>query len=363
MIGRRRLSPAQIYAGHEDAEMQQWRLFVRQQLQRLAEVGNVAVTADTVTDTSDGDRILRYVVAAQSADGRSIVVPNVNSLLPPPELPERATRDLLAPYTIRLHGQCKPVNVPWSRVLRDHKQMEIKTAKICPGCEWGNQCVHGWEVPSPRSVIVLAANDEHANQKVGWFVRFSDDNKALVQVPFPVAKALTRRMENDLVMCTSSLCSTYALDQEDDSEYSFLSLAYKSYSRIYDNIRSALKRKREEEKHIKCKSPDNPEPASTPESITCIVCLEDDEPATSRCPRDKCNAAICNKCHHKTRGLCPICDRTAINADYPCSSCGQLARLQAYGLPCLTCKSATLCKACYTVYEECRPCEAMTMFP
>jgi len=345
--------------GHE---ARQWRTFVRQQLQRLAEAGDFNIT----TEMSDGrGSILRYIVAPQGADGRSIVVPNVNSILPPPELPARATRDLLAPYTIQAPGKAKPVNVPWSRVLRDYKQVETRPRNICTSCQWGPQCAHGWAVPAPRSVIVLSVNDpETGNQLFGWFVRFTDDNKKLVQVPFPVAKQLTWRMENDVVMCTSALCSTYALDAHSEEDVDFLTLAHKSYERVYCNIRSALKRKREEEKiDSKRKGMQEPDfvPGCNPEANTCIVCLEDDELATSRCPHSKCTAAMCLKCHHKTRGLCPICDRTAINADYPCSACGRLARLQAYGLPCITCKSCTLCRECYNVYEECRPCEGTAL--
>lgn len=343
-----------------DYEMQQWRTYVRQQLQRLADAGTLSVTADTASEGEGG--VLRYIVAPQSADGRSIVVPEVNTLLPPSDLPARATRDLLAPYTIHARGAERPVNVPWSRVLRDYKQPEVRPPNLCTGCQWGLDCPHGWAVPSPCSVIVLAVNDPITHrQRVGWFVRFSDDNKALVQIPRPVAKKLTWRMENDVRMCASALCSTYALESDDEDEMEFLQLAHRSYARIYSNMKNALKRKREDDKeseHLGKRPPMEPDFKPNPEAKTCIVCLEDDEPATTRCPHSKCKAAICLKCHHKTRGLCPICDRTAINADYPCSACGQLARLQCYGLPCITCNSSTLCKECYLGYEECKPCES-----
>lgn len=345
---------------HVGYEMSHWRVFVRQQLQRLAEAGHFVVTADTIRDPHrpDSERVLRYVVAPQSADGRSIVVPNVGSLLPPPELPVRATRDLLAPYTIQAPGMAKPTNVPWSRVLRDHKQTEMRPSGICIGCQWGTSCAHGWAVPSPRSIVVLAANNPlTGKQRIGWFVRFDTDKQKLIQVPTAVAKTLTWRMENDVVMCTSSLCAAYALDAEDPDETDFLVLAHKSYERIYTNIRATLKRKREVD--TKTRPVGAPaQPAAAHEATTCVVCLEDDQPATTRCKRESCSAPLCLKCHHTTRGLCPICDRTAINADYPCAACGQLCRLQAYGLPCISCKSCTLCKSCYTAYEECRPCEA-----
>lgn len=345
--------------------MQQWRAFVRQQLTRLAEAGAVTVTAETVRDGVDEEgemreRVLRYIAEPQSESGRSIVVPNPYSLLPPLVLPPRATRDLLAPYTIQAQGQSAAVNVPWSRVLRDHKQTETKPDGICLGCPWGASCPHGWSVPSPRSVVVLAVNDAVSGRtRLAWFVRFSDDYKKLVQVPRPVAKTLTWRMENDVVMCTSSLCSTYALEAEDEYDTEFMDVAHRSYARVYTNIRTTLKRRREEQTRCGKKAKIAPSDAPTPvDAETCLVCLEEERSAKVRCARGNCSAKVCDGCHHKSRGLCPICDRTAINADYPCASCGKLSRLQGYGLPCITCDACILCKECYSSYEECRPCEA-----
>lgn len=374
MFERLHLAPqARRRSVHGPSEMQQWRAFVRQQLGRLADAGTVYVTADTVRDdagASETGRVLRYIAAPQSDTGRAIVVPNADSLLPPLVLPPRATRDLLAPYTIQAYGKDKAVNVPWSRVLRDHKQTERKPRGICIGCSWGVNCAHGWTVPSPRSVVVLAVNDGHSTrQRVGWFVRFSDDSKKLIQVPRAVAKKLTWRMENDVVMCTSSLVSQFALESEDEYEAEFLNVAHAAYERIYDSIRASLKRRRDEEKEsaTPAKKPRVDDTATTDkgaddDSATCLVCLEDEPTVQPRCPRGQCSSNVCHDCHHKSRGLCPICDRTAINADYPCSGCGQLSRLQAYGFPCITCNACTLCKTCYTAYEECRPCENAALF-
>lgn len=274
------------------------------------------------------------------------MIPNASFLLPPPNLPPRAKKDLLAGYTLKLHSQNTTVNVPWSRVVRDYRctihRPQATDSYIPP--------------PLPVSIIVLSAYDPNtSHQRFGWFVRYADDATGeLEQVPYAVAKELQRSMEAHPVLYTSSLCSKYALQEE---KTDFLELAHKSYQRIYSNIKSELKRKREPPS-AKVKRPVADPKRHAGELHTCVVCLEDSETAIARCPHETCKAATCSTCHQVERGLCPICDRESINADYPCSACGQLARLQAYGFPCLTCKSATLCKSCYTTYEECRPCEA-----
>lgn len=344
----------------EAEQVTQWTHFVSHQLERLAGAGDFLVAAETVgADATHSGRILRYTVAPHGADGRSIIVPTSCGLLALSKLPERATRDLLAPYTLQTRQSAQPLNVPWSRILRDYKQTERRPAGMCTGCDTGCQCPHGWKVPSPRSIVVLSVHDPVTKrQRMEWFVRFADDNKRLVQVPRLVAKKLSKHMERDMRMCVSSLCSTYAPDPESDDETEFVDLAVRSYSRIYSNIRGALKRKLDDERYCHNKHHKQQQQADDDANTkTCIVCLTDDKTAIGRCSRQNCTAATCAKCHDKTRGLCPICDRTAINGDYPCAGCGQLARLQFYGLPCVTCNSGILCKECYMSYEECRHCE------
>lgn len=322
-------------------ELQQWRLFVSLQLRRLRES---PAAINVRSDISQNGDVIRFVVPPQSAGGRAIMIPSTNFLLPPPKLPPRAKKDLLSGYSLKVHGQNTTVNVPWSRVVRDYK---FSTPRP--------QAVDSY-IPIPVSIIVISAYDPATgHQRFGWFVRYSDDKTGeIVQVPYAVAKELQRSMEAHPVLYTSSLCSKYALR---DDGLDFLELAHKSYQRIYSNIKSELKRKREPPS-ANAKRPVADPKRHASELPTCVVCLEDSKSAIARCPHETCKAATCSTCHQIGRGLCPICDREGINADYPCSACGQLARLQAYGLPCITCKSATLCKSCYTTYEECRPCEA-----
>jgi hypothetical protein len=92
---------------------------------------------------------------------------------------------------------------------------------------------------------------------------------------------------------------------------------------------------------------------------TCVICLEEKASARKRCRHDHCGTHVCNKCHSDSRGLCPVCDRSSINADYPCSSCHKLTRLSQYGFPCTACNSKSMCADCYTGFSACGACESM----
>ena len=45
-----------------------------------------------------------------------------------------------------------------------------------------------------------------------------------------------------------------------------------------------------------------------------------------------CSTHVCDGCYADTRGLCPICDRSAINAGYPCAGCGDITTRQNFQL-------------------------------
>ena len=345
-----------------------WTVFVRDQLARLSEAGDFPV----LVQSDDESNVLRYVIQPQADGGRAIIIPACeSSLLSPLSLPPRQTRDLLAPYTIRAASEAAPVNVPWSRVLRDYKQMDEKPVSICIGCTWGTACAHGWSVPSPRSIIVLSCRDRlSSRQRIGWFVRFNDLPQELVQVPKAVVRELSKRLGCDIRMCTSSLLSKYALDFDDGLyDTDFVDEAHRCYRQVYESIKLEMKaieyrkRKRGDERGMSTSKQALVDATDVcMVDMTCTVCLDDKASTARRCRTNTCRGInVCNECHHNSRGLCPICDRTAFNADYPCAgACGGLARLSAYGMPCITCGACNLCSACYTTYEQCGTCESET---
>ena len=99
------------------------------------------------------------------------------------------------------------------------------------------------------------------------------------------------------------------------------------------------------------------------EEGVCAVCLDSGSDCVVRCERKQCKSLVCNSCHIKMRGLCAICDRTAINADYPCSSCHTVVRLQQYGYRCLCCKAHSMCERCYCAFRMCAACDEVSTSP
>jgi hypothetical protein len=105
-----------------------------------------------------------------------------------------------------------------------------------------------------------------------------------------------------------------------------------------------------------CEPESEPEDASR-EPETCIVCLNDHASARERCRGRTCSVKVCAVCHADSRGLCPICDRTAINADYSCGRCYRRTPLRQYGYECAECGDHTLCRQCHARSGECGACE------
>ena len=92
---------------------------------------------------------------------------------------------------------------------------------------------------------------------------------------------------------------------------------------------------------------------------TCVVCLDEKASATARCRSQTCKVLVCDGCHAKTRGMCPLCDRGHMNADFLCAGCGRIEQLSEFGLPCVRCKNTSLCRSCYDASWWCASCGAI----
>lgn len=94
---------------------------------------------------------------------------------------------------------------------------------------------------------------------------------------------------------------------------------------------------------------------------SCVVCLKSfGETERVQCRLGACGALSCKRCNSKCRKLCPICDRSAMNRQYACQSCGLIVRLHDYGHRCDTCMLHVLCRKCHCNRRECRKCECVT---
>ena len=71
------------------------------------------------------------------------------------------------------------------------------------------------------------------------------------------------------------------------------------------------------------------------------------------------NSAMCKACHAALRHLCPVCERSKINASYQCLTCNSVVSLKDYGMPCSKCGKNALCTGCYSEYGECVACDPL----
>lgn len=91
---------------------------------------------------------------------------------------------------------------------------------------------------------------------------------------------------------------------------------------------------------------------------TCSVCLEETL-VSSTCAHERCRMKVCAECTLKTRGMCPLCDRSKFNnaVAFLCHSCSTTVPLHEYGHPCNSCKDTKLCSACFKRFRVCLHCE------
>ena len=324
--------------------------FVREVLTRLAtnlNSGRLNLRHDAAAQ--------RYVVEAPGHSGRNIVVPCApEALRAPSTLPARTARGLLSDLKL-VSANGKEVDVPKSAIVRNHcytVACDPYTAPPCRGCEHGT-CPHGWSADAvrPEAIVVLQLRDEDNLPIFGWYVCFWDRPTQLVRMPERIIEQLANAFYEDDRIRNSSLvtqyedCTTVGLDDN------FHEMACKRFARFRKRAAAAAlkdsKRKR-----------DDSEAAGDGVYETCVICLEEKQTAIKRCRHDHCGTHVCMKCHSDSRGLCPVCDRSSINADYPCSSCHRLVRLCEYGFPCTGCAAHSLCTHCYKGFSECGACES-----
>ena len=319
-----------------------WEHFVRQTLDRMSS----DLRAGVITVREDR-RGRRYVVDAPSIIGRNIVVPcSADALLVPPQLPPRVKSQLFSPFTISMPGSDSRAPVPWAAIKRDYSVDFEPT----PG--------HGF--PLPEAIVVLRLRGSNGDCVFGWYVRLSRAPRRLVRVSPTACCDLTSYMADDPLLSESSLLDRYTDVGLDHlmAGRTFNSVAFASFTNLKTQIQRASTHTtpaRKKRKH----TDDSPPPTETvPTNLnTCVICLEEEPTSEVRCRHSSCRAHVCASCHSHTRGLCPVCDRAAINADYPCSHCNALFPLSSYGFPCVGCSANCLCVDCYRGFGQCGRCE------
>jgi len=301
----------------------------------------------------------RYRLSAAGASGRDIVLPAHNwTILPPPSMPARDAGGLLSPFTI---GEpSSPVRVPWRAVARDHGLRD-------PNLSLGGAWPHGRSL-NPVTIVVLKLRGHEPAPVYGWFVSVPTPVCAhhLVPIPHGVALQCLDFLRGEPRLMRSTLVTRYALCADATLADTFASVARMRFARFRARVEAVVRaetfhrRFRALGKRPRVEATDataEPPVVAADGARTCVLCFEDKPSAQARCARQTCGAAVCETCHAASRGLCPLCDRSAINADYPCSRCHTLHRLTQYGYPCIGCRAHSLCHECYGEFGECAACE------
>lgn len=341
-----------------------WEEFVRETLTRLQD--DLASGELTLNRPMSNSRLLL------SGPARNICLPTCELSLEPAPRIARSHKGLLSPLTVTTHNSpIGKVNVPWHAIVRNHNRLlsAVEFQGCCRQCQW-EDCAHGWprdDVFDLKTIVVLRVrhDDEWMH---AWYVRFDDAPTELVRVPPPVVEWITSRIETQLIVDGSDAAPSLirkfndcSLTEQDFSNFNGMCCVrfIKYRERVRQRIRleranAVTRDERATELSRKRKAPSPVWPDDLP---TCVVCLEDRPTAQSRCSNKECHMRVCEVCHKDARGFCPVCDRSAINAEYPCSSCHKFHTLRDYGYACMCCGAHSLCRGCHVGYRECASCE------
>lgn len=367
------------------AQHDAWEEFVREtiiSLQGQVDVGDLHI------DRRDSGGL--YMVTFDGSSSRIAIPTHNGCMLPPPANDlKRSPKDLLSPYTIE--RRCgSPVNVPHSAITRDHGRLANRL-DVSP-----IQGTFEYRRIDPASIIVIRMLMPEG-WVFGWYLRFDDAPRVLERVPMETIQRLCRIYSGDRDMRDSRLmwecldigkleALVPATIATSVTHANFNEQACDRFARFRLMVTKEVNRNKKR-KH--CPDPEPVKEFVLPRRMTskvaslrlqeaaaslfsrpmepakeeaakgtCLICLEEHGSANVRCRQNACSALICDDCHSSTRGLCPICDRTAINADYPCSSCGYLHPLRKHGFECLECKARTLCSGCYSKFGSCLTCDS-----
>lgn len=270
---------------------------------------------------------------------------NLKTLPPPPVLPLRSRKGFFSGFVLT-DADGAVVPVPQHAVVRNHG--EVPPEEACSS--W--RC----ELPHVRDIVVLAIRDAIGNLQYGWYVRTSPGTARLARVPVTIIRRIWRYVRETPELKHSSLNEAFV-----DAAFTsptvqdFHATALLRFRRSDTVIRNVcLKPKSSAKRKRVVSSP--PSPARTLVMGACTVCLDENVELSDR---NCCGTqgATCFDCSQKLRSLCPVCDRSFLNATYQCTLCNAEVPLKEYGFPCSTCQQCTLCNNCYHQFAECAECD------
>lgn len=276
-------------------------------------------------------------------------------LLPNTTPVERSHRCLLSPLQIK-SGE-SVANVPWKNFSwnsRDKRFAEVpRSSCMC----LKPHCTTCFASVTEKNIKVVWMHDECGKTNFQWYVMFEGDCNVLTRVPSRAVLKLKNSL-SATVKCTCGQCkhplTRMPCARSVASQINFDKECVRVFSLYRQRINAQLKKDDSESTCAKKRRRDN-----NLHEGTCAICLEDTDVSGSTCVKKLCSLEICSDCHTKTRGLCPICDRSKLSesALFHCGCCNRVVGLKKYGHECIGCKEPCLCTDCYKAYGQCPRCE------
>jgi len=301
------------------------------------------------------NKVHREVIGAKEAvstDG-GLVVLYQRGLLPAPEVP-RCHRSIISPFKIKVKESS--ANIPWANISWIRSKDE---SRMCSSsrtqCESDN-FVECFENLTAEDVVVVWMHSESGERVYQWYVAFEHKRKVLTRIPSHHFTSIIKKSSMS-GFCKCGRCRHPLYDmintrsQSRADSFDCRAVAY--FSEFH-------KRVLESKQNTEGGGCARPAPAASNKLVedTCSVCLEDTL-VSSCCIQERCTLKVCADCILKTRGLCPLCDRSKFSKEvgFLCHSCDHAPPLGEYGHRCNGCKKTTLCKHCFNNFRMCVDCE------
>lgn len=276
---------------------------------------------------------------------------------------ERSHRNLLSPY--RMETREATGSVPWSHLVwptADVERWKFARTSACETCACV-QCNNRFRNVHPNNIKCVAMHDANGRILYQWCVAFVDGGNRLTPVPPAIVRSLVERMRCKRGGLRSEAHASHAphplldlighqLDPDHDRR-AFHTIAAYRFMRYRQRVHAQVAR----EKNRVC-VPIVPQlPDTRPGQ--CTVCLEDTDVSRLGCVHKRCAIEVCSECRVKTRGMCPLCDRSKLaqGVMFMCMMCATPSSLNDFGFPCIRCGRPEACRGCFHRFRQCISCE------
>ena len=316
-------------------------------------------------ETSSGEIVTEFIKDEKNNAGATnleepCVVLFQRGLQCAPDRPNRTHRGLLSPYKMRAGGVT--AHVPWKNFaysMPSKGDTRHPKRPPCGGCLKAS-CGECISAVAKASVKVVQKHNKMGGVYYLWYVVWEQDALGSAAVMSPVCHEFATALLGvikDSYTCPCGKCC-HPLRSMRMPRGNARALLEKEAALHFVAFRAGVRKKVRAEKECKKRGQAQFDFPGAREG-TCAVCLEETTVSSELCVQRKCTIEVCANCHRKTRGLCPLCDRSKLSptCEWMCHSCNSKTSLKNYGFECITCGRPHVCRDCFRSYSQCLQCE------